>query len=86
MSFVVAAARNKRKGDLVASFPLISRYLKYFKHLLINPDSLCTIVPSKKNYDRYNKGLESYELVSSSPKSKLKLIWFKIPYNLLEAY
>jgi regulator of sigma D len=73
MSFVIATARNKRKGDLVASFPLVSQYLKCFKHLLIDPDSLCAIAPGKKNYDRYNKGSKSYELVGSSPKSKLKL-------------
>jgi hypothetical protein len=74
MSFVITTTRNKHKGNLVASFSLISRYLKYFKYLLINPNSLYTIVLSKKNYNRYNKGSKSYELVSSSPKSKLKLI------------
>jgi hypothetical protein len=74
MSFVIIAAYNKRKGNLVASFPLISRCLKYFKYLLINPNSLYTIVPSKKNYDYYNKGSKSYKLVGSSPKSELKLI------------
>jgi hypothetical protein len=74
MSFVITTARNKRKGDLAASFPLISRYLKCFKYLLINPNSLYTIVPSKKNYNYYNKGSKSYELVGSSPKSEPKLI------------
>jgi hypothetical protein len=73
MSFVITAAYNKRKGDLVASFPLISRCLKCFKYLLINPNSLYATVPSKKNYDYYNKGSKSCELVGSSPKSKLKL-------------
>jgi hypothetical protein len=47
--------------------------LKYFKYLLVNPNSLYTIVLSKKNYDHYNKGSESCELVGSSPKSELKL-------------
>jgi len=74
MSFIITITRNKRKGDLIASFPLISQCLKCFKYLLINLNSLYTIAPSKKNYNRYNKGLESYKLVSSSPKSKLKLI------------
>jgi hypothetical protein len=80
MSFIIAATRNKRKGDLVASFPLISRYLKCFKYLLIDPDSLYTIVPSKKNYNHYNKGSNPYKLVYSLPfslKSKLKLTRFK---------
>jgi len=89
LNFLASGMRhtyNKYKGDLVASFSLISRYLKCFKYLLINPDSLYTIVPSKKNYDKYNKGLESYKLVSSSPKSELKLTRFEIPYNLSEAY
>jgi hypothetical protein len=76
MSFIVTTTCNKRKGNLVASFPLTSRYLKCFKYLLINPNSLYTTVPSKKNYDHYNKGSNPYKLVYSSPfslKSKLKL-------------
>jgi len=76
MSFVITITRNKRKGNLIASFPLTSKYLKYFKYLLINPDSLYTIVPSKKNYNYYNKGSNPYKLVYSllfSLKSKLKL-------------
>jgi hypothetical protein len=76
MSFVVTTTRNKRKGNLVASFPLTSRYLKCFKHLLINPDSLCTTAPSKKNCDRCNKGSNPYKLVYSLPfslKFELKL-------------
>jgi hypothetical protein len=80
MSFIITATRNKRKGNLVASFLLINRCLKYFKYLLINPNSLCTIAPSKKNYDYYNKGSDPYELVYSLPfslKSKLKLTWFE---------
>jgi hypothetical protein len=80
MSFVVATTRNKRKGNLVASFPLTSKCLKYFKYLLINPDSLYTMVPSKKNCDHCNKGSDPYELVYSLPfslKSELKLTWFK---------
>ena len=39
--------------------------MKYFKYLLINSFTLYTIVPSKKNYNYYNKGSESYILVSS---------------------
>jgi len=80
MYFVVTITYNKHKGNLVASFPLTSRCLKYFKYLLINPNSLYTIVPSKKNYDHYNKGSDPYELVYSSPfslKSELKLIRFE---------
>jgi hypothetical protein len=80
MSFVVTTTRNKHKGDLVASFPLTSRYLKYFKYLLIDPDSLYAMAPSKKNYDRYNKGSNPYKLVYSSPfslKSKPKLTRFE---------
>jgi hypothetical protein len=77
MSYVVAAARNKRKGDLAASFPLVGRCLKCFKHLLIDPDSLCAVAPGKKNCDRCNKGSESCELVSSSPKSEPKLTRFE---------
>jgi hypothetical protein len=46
--------------------------LKYFKYLLINSFTLYTIVPGKKNYDYYNKGSESYILVSS-----LALIFIK---------
>jgi hypothetical protein len=77
MSFIITTTRNKRKGNLIASFPLISRYLKYFKYLLINPDSLYAIVLNKKNYNRCNKGFNPYKLVYSLPfslKSKLKLI------------
>jgi hypothetical protein len=80
MSFVVTTTRNKRKGNLIASFPLISKYLKYFKYLLINPDSLYTIAPSKKNCNYYNKGSNPYELICSLPfslKSELKLIRFE---------
>jgi hypothetical protein len=76
MSFIVTIARNKRKGNLVASFPLTSRCLKYFKYLLIDPDSLCATALGKKNYDRYNKGSNPCELVCSLPfslKSELKL-------------
>ena len=54
MSFVITTAYNKYKGDLVASFPLISRCLKYFKYLLINPDSLCTVVPGVMGRDPIN--------------------------------
>jgi hypothetical protein len=39
--------------------------LKYFKYLFINPFILYTIVSGKKNYNYYNKGSESYILVSS---------------------
>jgi hypothetical protein len=39
--------------------------LKYFKYLLINFFTLYTIVPSKENYNYYNKGSKSYILVSS---------------------
>ena len=77
MSFIITTTRNKYKGNLIASFPLTSKYLKYFKYLLINPNSLYTIVPSKKNYNYYNKGSNPYKLVYSllfSLKSKLKLI------------
>jgi hypothetical protein len=80
MSFVVATTCNKRKGNLVASFPLTSRYLKCFKHLLIDPDSLCATAPSKKNCDYYNKGSNPCELVYSLPfslKSELKLTRFE---------
>jgi hypothetical protein len=80
MSFIVTATYNKRKGNLVASFPLISKYLKCFKYLLINPDSLYAMAPGKKNYDRYNKGSNPCELVYSLPfslKSELKLTWFE---------
>ena len=80
MSFVVTTTRNKRKGNLIASFPLTSKYLKYFKYLLINPNSLYTIVPSKKNYNYYNKGSNPYKLVYSLPfslKSELKLTRFE---------
>ena len=76
MSFIITITYNKYKSNLIVSFPLTSRYLKCFKYLLINPNSLYTIVPSKKNYNRYNKGSNPYELVYSLPfslKSKLKL-------------
>ena len=77
ISFIITTTYNKYKGDLIASFSFISRYLKYFKYLLINPNSLYIIASNKKNYNYYNKGSKSYKLVSSSPKSELKLIWFK---------
>src|ERR1700688_371529 len=64
-SFIICLHNNKRKGNLIASFPITSRYLKCFKYLLINPFTLYAIVPSKKNYNHYNKGSESYILVSS---------------------
>jgi hypothetical protein len=76
MSFIITTTRNKCKGNLVASFPFTNKYLKYFKYLLINPDSLYTIVLSKKNYNHYNKGSNPYKLVYSLPfslKSELKL-------------
>ena len=71
-SFIIYSRNNKHKGNLVASFPITSRYLKYFKYLLINSFILYAIVPSKKNYNYYNKGSESYILVSS-----LALIFIK---------
>jgi hypothetical protein len=80
MSFVITTTYNKHKGNLIASFPLTSKYLKYFKHLLINPDSLYATAPSKKNCDHYNKGSNPYELVYSLPfslKSEPKLTRFK---------
>jgi hypothetical protein len=46
--------------------------LKYFKYLLINFFILCAIVPNKKNYDYYNKGSESYILVSSLASKSIK--------------
>jgi hypothetical protein len=67
MSFAICEKPcPKCKGDLAGSFPTIGRCLKCFKHLLINPFTLCAISPGKKNYDRYNKGSESYGLVSFS--------------------
>ena len=38
--------------------------MKYFKYLFINSFILYTIVPSKKNYNYYNKSSKSYILVS----------------------
>jgi hypothetical protein len=70
--FIIYSRNNKHKGNLIASFPITSKYLKYFKYLLINPFTLYTIVPSKKNYNYYNKGSESCILVSS-----LALIFIK---------
>jgi hypothetical protein len=70
--FIICLYNNKHKGDLIASFPITSKYLKYFKYLLINPFTLCAIVPSKKNCDRYHKGSKSCILVSS-----LALIFIK---------
>jgi hypothetical protein len=70
--FIIYSRNNKRKGNLIASFPITSKYLKYFKYLLINSFILYTIVPSKKNYDYYNKNSKSYILVSS-----LALIFIK---------
>ena len=46
--------------------------MKYFKYLLINSFILYIIVPSKKNYNYYNKGSKSYILVNS-----LALIFIK---------
>ena len=46
--------------------------MKYFKYLLINFFILYTIIPSKKNYNYYNKDSESYILISS-----LALIFIK---------
>ena len=46
--------------------------MKYFKYLLINFFILYTIIPSKKNYNYYNKSSKSYILVSS-----LALIFIK---------
>jgi hypothetical protein len=70
--FIIYLRNNKYKSDLIAFFPVTSRYLKYFKYLLINSFTLCAIVPGKKNYNRYNKDSESYILVSS-----LALIFIK---------
>jgi len=65
MSFAIREKPHpKCKGNLAGSFLTIGRYLKCFKHLLINPFTLCAISPGKKNYNRYNKGSESYSLVS----------------------
>jgi hypothetical protein len=71
-SFVIRLYNNKYKSDLAASFPVTGRCLKYFKYLLIDPFTLYTIVPGKKNCDRYNKGSESYILVSSSALISIK--------------
>jgi hypothetical protein len=70
--FIICSCNNKYKGDLIASFFITGRCLKCFKYLLINPFTLCAIVPGKKNCDRYNKGSESCVLVSS-----LALIFIK---------
>jgi hypothetical protein len=70
--FVIYSHNNKRKSNLIASFPITSKYLKCFKYLLINLFTLYIIVPSKKNYNYYNKGSKSYILVSS-----LALIFIK---------
>jgi hypothetical protein len=71
-SFIIYPRNNKHKSNLAASFPITSKYLKYFKYLLINSFILYAIVPGKKNYDYYNKGSKSYILVSS-----LALIFIK---------
>jgi hypothetical protein len=71
-SFIIYSRNNKYKGNFIAFFPITSKYLKYFKYLLINFFILYAIVPGKKNYDYYNKGSESYILVSS-----LALIFIK---------
>ena len=70
--FIIYSYNNKYKNNLIASFLITSRYLKYFKYLLINFFILYIIVPSKKNYNYYNKGSKSYILVSS-----LALIFIK---------
>jgi hypothetical protein len=55
---------NKYKNNFAASFFVTSKYLKYFKYLLINSFTLYIIIFSKKNYNYYNKGSEFYILVS----------------------
>jgi hypothetical protein len=64
-SFIIRLYNNKYKSNLIVSFPITSKYLKYFKDLFINSFILYTIVPNKKNYNYYNKGFKSYILVSS---------------------
>jgi hypothetical protein len=71
-SFIICLYNNKHKDNLIASFPITSKYLKYFKYLLINSFILYIIIPGKKNCDYYNKGSKSYILVSS-----LALIFIK---------
>ena len=63
MSFAICGA-FKHKGNLANAFSTISQYLKYFKDLLVDPFTLCLTALSKKNYDYYNKGFESYKLIS----------------------
>ena len=46
--------------------------MKYFKYLFINSFILYIIIPSKKNYNYYNKGFKSYILINS-----LALIFIK---------
>ena len=69
---------EKRKQDLAASFLKVRRYLKCFKHLIINLEARYTIKPSKKNCARYIKGSGKYELVSSSSSH----VSYAFPYSL----
>jgi len=64
-SFQVVRQNNKRKGDLADSFPIVGRCLKCFKNLIVNPFTLCSTAPGKKNCDRCNRQSESCELVRS---------------------
>jgi len=64
-SFQVVRQHSKRKGDLADSFPIVGRCLKCFKNLIIDPFTLCSTAPGKKNCDRCNKQSESCELVRS---------------------
>jgi hypothetical protein len=67
MSFVISRRRiAKRKANLSNAYPQSPRCLKCFKHLLINPFTLCATSPSKKNCNRYTASSESYSKVSFS--------------------
>jgi hypothetical protein len=60
----VIAPPKKRKADLADSWPQLGRYLKCFKHIIIDPKIKCLTLFKKKNCKRYNKGKTSCEKVS----------------------
>ena len=62
-------AGQKRRGDLSDAFPKVGRYLKCFKHLIIDPDAQYIQMPDLKNCEHYSGNGGKCALVSS----------FKIP-------
>ena len=75
------AATEKRRADLAAAFPQVGRCLKCFKHLIVDPESKCTVEAGKKNCTRCSGGGAICEKVSPFKDLSRILLEFPFPKN-----